>query len=211
MHGCRRTPIAPRNAPLYHRPPTNPTRPMSRLQADLLLLLAAAIWGFGYLFQKMAMADVGPFTFVASRAIVAALVLAAFARFEARRASEPMPAALSRSALIAGVLFFVAAAVQQRGMVTATVTNTGFLTALYVVTTPLTAWVVFRRAPNAIVWPAVALAFPGVWLLGGASIGGFTVGDILVAASALGWAPHGLVVNRAAAYRRAIAVTPFPL
>ena len=38
-------------------------------------------------------------------------------------------------AIAGGVAFFVAAWLQQAGIVTATVTNTGFLTALYVVIT----------------------------------------------------------------------------
>lgn len=180
---------------------------MSRLRADLLLILAAAVWGFGYLFQKTAMAHIGPFTFVASRAIVAALCLAVVAGFEARRAPTPLPRSLVRSAIIAGVIFCIAAAVQQRGMVTASVTNTGFLTALYVVTTPLTAWAVFRRTPSRVVWPAVALAFAGVWLLGGGSMGGLGLGDILVASSAIGWSAHLLVVSGAAAHGRPIAFT----
>jgi drug/metabolite transporter (DMT)-like permease len=180
---------------------------MSRIQADILLVLAAGIWGFAYLFQKTAMADIGPFTFVASRAIIAALCLAIVARFEARRAPVQMPASLIRTGFLAGILFFIAAALQQAGIVTATVTNTGFLTALYVVTTPLMAWLVFRRAPPVIVWPAVVLAFIGVWLLGGGSIGGLSIGDMLVAASALGWSAHLLVVSGAAAHGRPIAFT----
>ncbi len=180
---------------------------MSRIQADILLVVAAASWGFAYLFQKTAMADIGPFTFVASRAIVAALCLGIVARFEARRAPTPMPPSLIRTGIAAGMLFFIAASLQQSGLVTATVTNAGFLTALYVVTTPLMAWLVFRRALPAIVWPAVVLAFAGVWLLGGGSISGLSTGDMLVAASALGWSAHLLVVSRAAAHGRPIAFT----
>jgi drug/metabolite transporter (DMT)-like permease len=180
---------------------------MSRIQADILLVVAAAIWGFAYLFQKTAMADIGPLTFVASRAIIATIVLTIIASFEARRAPAPMPRSLIRTGIIAGVLFFLAAFLQQSGLVTATVTNTGFLTALYVVTTPLMAWLVFRRRLNPIIWPAVALAFAGVWLLGGGSISGLSTGDILVAASALGWSAHLLVVSGAASHGRPIAFT----
>jgi drug/metabolite transporter (DMT)-like permease len=180
---------------------------MSRIQADILLVVAAAIWGFAYLFQKTAMADIGPLTFVASRAIVATIVLAVIASFEARRAPVPLPPSFVRTGMVAGVLFFFAAALQQTGLVTATVTNTGFLTALYVVTTPLMAWLVFRRTLPVIIWPAVVLAFIGVWLLGGGSIGGLSTGDILVAASALGWSAHLLVVSGAASHGRPIAFT----
>ena len=188
-------PIAPSTPRLYH------PQPMTRLRADLLLLLAAAVWGFGYLFQKTAMLDVGPFTFVASRATVAAIVLGFLAIFEARRAPVPLSRPLVKTALIAGVAFFVAASAQQAGMVTATVTNTGFLTALYVVATPLIAWLVFRRWPTPLVWPAVALAFAGVWFLGGGGLAPFGIGDLLVTLSALGWATHLLIISGAAGVR----------
>jgi drug/metabolite transporter (DMT)-like permease len=178
---------------------------MTRIRADLLLLLAAAVWGLGYLFQKTAMADIGPFTFVAARGIVAALCLAALAGFEAKRAAAPVAPDLWRRAVLAGLLFLVAAVVQQAGMITATVTNTGFLTALYVVTTPLVAWLVFRRPPNRIVWPAAAIAFVGVWLLGGGGLAGFGLGDALVTLSAIGWSAHLLVTSGGASHGRPVA------
>lgn len=180
---------------------------MSRLRADLLIILAAVIWGFGYLFQKLAMANVGPFTFVALRAVVAAACLGLLAIVEARRATVPMPPAVRRTALAAGTAFFIAAAVQQTGMVTATVTNTGFLTALYVIATPLIAWLVYRRSPNRVVWPAAGLAFAGVWLLGGGGLASLGFGDALVALSAIGWSVHLLIFSTAAAHNRPVAFT----
>jgi drug/metabolite transporter (DMT)-like permease len=103
---------------------------MTRLQADLLLLLGAAIWGYAFVFQKTAMEHVGPYTFIAARSIVAALALAPLAWRETRAAGGTLPPGLSRIALIAGAAFFLGAALQQFGLLTATVTNTGFLTAL---------------------------------------------------------------------------------
>ena len=43
---------------------------MSRLHADIALLLAAIIWGVAFVFQKSAMADIGPLAFIASRGAV---------------------------------------------------------------------------------------------------------------------------------------------
>ena len=49
---------------------------MRRIHADLMLLGCAAIWGFAFLFQKSAMAHMGPFLFIACRGLVASLALA---------------------------------------------------------------------------------------------------------------------------------------
>ena len=98
-----------------------------------------------------------------------------------------MPRGLLPIACGGGLLFFVAAWLQQAGIRTATVTNTGFLTALYVVITPFIAWGWNGRRPNAAVWPAIALSAFGTWLLGGGGLScalagrhaGGAVGDIL--------------------------------
>lgn len=180
---------------------------MRRLHADLLLLAAAAIWGFAFLFQKSAMGHVGPFLFVAARAVVASLALAPLALIEHRRAATPVPTDLWGRAGLAGAAFFVAAVLQQAGLVTATVTNTGFLTALYVVLTPLLAFAATGRRPAPITTAAVVLSFTGTWLLGGGTLAGFSKGDGLVALCAVFWACHVLLVGRAAALGRPVLFT----
>jgi drug/metabolite transporter (DMT)-like permease len=181
--------------------------PMSRLQADIALLLAAALWGVAFLFQKSAMEHVGPLAFIAARSVVAALALAPLALHEHRRSDACDGGGLLGIACWGGVAFFIAAWLQQAGIRTATVTNTGFLTALYVVITPFVAWGWSGKVPNPIVWPAAALSAAGTWLLGGGSLGAFSTGDQLVALSAIFWAIHVVVTGRASPYRRPIAFT----
>jgi len=180
---------------------------MLRLKADLLLLLAAAIWGVAFYFQKTAMEHVGPFLFVASRTMLAALCLVPVALLEARRAAVPWSPRFVHVAVGAGLAFFGAATLQQTGIITATVTNSGFLTALYVVFTPLLAWIVLGRPPTAYVWPAIGLAFVGTWLLGGGTLEGFSYGDGLIALSAVVWAAHMLITSSASPFARPVAFT----
>jgi drug/metabolite transporter (DMT)-like permease len=104
-------------------------------------------------------------------------------------------------------VFFAGAWLQQEGIKTASVTNTGFLTALYVVITPFVAWMAMGRVPSWLVWPAVVLSALGTWLLGGGSIGAFSRGDGLVALSAFFWAGHVVMTGSAARYRRPIGFT----
>jgi drug/metabolite transporter (DMT)-like permease len=177
---------------------------MRRIHADLLLVLAAVVWGVAFVFQKTAMDHIGPLLFVAARSTVAALALTPLALREARRASDQFPRGLMSIAPLGGAVFFLGAAIQQAGIVTATATNAGFLTALYVVITPLLVWIVMRRAPAWVVWPAVVMSFAGVWLLGGGTLDSFARGDLLVAISAFFWAAHVVVVAQAARYARPV-------
>lgn len=180
---------------------------MRRLKADLLLLFAAAIWGTAFYFQKTAMEHIGPFLFIAARGSVAALCLIPLALLESHRATVPLSGGLARVGLAAGLAFFIAAALQQTGMITATITNAGFLTGLYVVATPVIAWFLIGSRPGWYVWLAVAMAFTGVWLLGGGTIGGFSAGDGLIAACALVWGAHMLITSRSTPYARPVAFT----
>lgn len=180
---------------------------MRRLKADLLLLLAAAIWGAALFFQKTAMLHIGPFLFIAARATVAALCLLPLAILEARRSTMPLSAGVVQVGMAAGLAFFVAAALQQTGLITATVTNAGFLTGLYVVATPLIGWAFFGRKPAIYVAPAVAMAFLGTWLLSGGSLASFSQGDYLIAISAVVWSIQMVVTSRAAPYGRPVAFT----
>jgi drug/metabolite transporter (DMT)-like permease len=181
---------------------------MSRLHADIALLFAAAIWGVAFIFQKSAMADIGPLAFIACRGAVAALALAPLALREgARPGAKPANAGFWSIAIAGGTVFFIAAWLQQAGIRTATVTNTGFLTALYVVITPFIAWTWNRIRPSPAVWPAVILSAVGTWLLGGGALAAFSDGDKLVALSAFFWALHVVVTGRASPFQRPIAYT----
>ena len=180
---------------------------MRRIHADLLLVLAAVVWGVAFVFQKTAMGYIGPFLFIAARSAVAVLVLVPFAYREGRGTGRIVPPGLLPIATLSGAAFFTGAAFQQIGLVTATATNAGFLTALYVVFTPFLVWLAFGRAPVWIVWPAVALSFVGTWLLGGGTLSAFGSGDLLIAISAFFWAAHVVTVSRASRLARPVTFT----
>lgn len=179
---------------------------MRRIHADLLLLLAAAIWGLAFVFQKTAMDHVGPSTFIAARSLIAAAALAPFAWSERGRLGR-VPGKLIRIAMAGGLLFFVGAVFQQFGLMTATVSNTGFLTALYMILTPFMAWFWLRQRLTMTVWTAVCISFGGVWLLAGGSVSGFTRGDLLVAVCAVFWALHITVTASATVFSRPATFT----
>ena len=168
---------------------------MTRTKADLLVLLAALIWGVAFYFQKSAMSHIGPFLFLGFRSILAAAALLPFALRE-WKTSPPSSPSIRPFALLGGVVFFTAGALQQVGIVTATVTNTSFLTALYVVVTPFLLWLLRHERPGPRIWLASCLAFIGIWALGGGTVEAFSHGDILIAISSIAWSLY-MVITRA--------------
>jgi drug/metabolite transporter (DMT)-like permease len=167
---------------------------LTRSKADLLVLFAALIWGVAFYYQKSAMLHIGPFLFLGLRSILAAAALLPFALRE-WQASPPSIPTIRPYALLGGVVFFTAAALQQVGIVTATVTNTSFLTALYVVVTPFLLWLLRHERPGHRIWLASGLAFIGIWALGGGSIAAFSSGDMLIAASSVAWSLYMVVTS----------------
>ena len=185
---------------------------MTRLRADLLLLAAAAVWGLAFVFQKTAMDALGPATFIAARGLVAAVALAPLAVLEWRRKGAKargafLPGGLLRAAVIAGLVFTVAAALQQYGLKTSTATNGGFLTALYVVLTPPLAWLLRGTRPGGALPLAVLASAVGTWMLGGGSFVALSRGDWLVAACAGFWALHVILSETGAAFGRPVLFT----
>ncbi|HEX8047679.1 DMT family transporter [Rhizobium sp.] len=161
---------------------------MTRIQANLVLLLAAAIWGSGFVAQSTAMKAIGPFWFISLRFAVATLVVLPFVWKEKRKAEKPLTRRNWLSFAFTGVALFGGAATQQLGLLTTTVTNSSFITGLYVVFVPLIAVVFLRRQPHWVIWPAALTALSGIYLLSGGSFSQLTPGDFLTVVCAVFWA-----------------------
>lgn len=171
---------------------------MTRIQANLVLLLAGAMWGMGFVAQSTAMAAIGPLLFIGLRFLVATVSMLPFAMREGNRAERPVGAAAWRIFAMIGVLLFAGMAAQQFGLTTTSVTNSGFLTGLYVVMVPFIGVILFRQWPHPVVWPAALSALAGIWLLSGGSIGAFVVGDWLTILCALIWSLQVVYTGRQA-------------
>lgn len=170
---------------------------MNRTIANLLLLLAGAIWGMGFVAQSTAMAAIGPFLFVGLRFLIATLVTLPFALREAA-GTDALP--LDRSGIagfgLIGLSLFGGIVFQQIGLLTTTVTNSGFLTGLYVIFVPILMVVALRKRPHPVIWPASALAFAGLYLLSGGALVSMRTGDLLTILAALFWAVQVVLVGK---------------
>ena len=174
---------------------------MSRAQANLLLLAVALIWGSAFVAQAQGMDGVEPFTFTSIRFLVGVGVVAPLAwrdwRAISRRIAQP-----ARSDVLAvlalGLLLTLGAVFQQIGITGTTVTNAGFLTALYVPLVPLLSWLLMKERPHWSVWPTSIGCLLGTWMLSGAAGLALGVGDAWVVASSVFWALHVLLVGRVA-------------
>ncbi|MCM2403480.1 DMT family transporter [Rhizobium sp. S153] len=153
---------------------------MSRIQANLVLLLAAAIWGGGFIAQSQAMKWLGPNWFNALRFGLATLAVLPFAMREAAKSRQSLTRRDWMWSVFVGLSLLAAQTTQQMGIQNTTVTNASFLTGLYVILVPLIAVFVLSRRPHWIVWPAAALTLFGILLLSGGSLSALNSGDALI-------------------------------
>jgi drug/metabolite transporter (DMT)-like permease len=179
---------------------------MSRLQANGLLLLAAVIWGSTFVVQQVGTGGLKTISFTGIRMLVGAFFVLPFAWRQYRQLVQngsSIEASGWFGIVCTGVVLFTAAALQQYGIFHTTVTNAGFLTALYVPLVPIISLLVLRRKIHWSAWPASVLCLAGTYIMSGAQAIDLKIGDVWVIGSSFFWACHVILVGTMAVRTRA--------
>lgn len=170
------------------------------LRQSLILFLTASIWGLGFIAQSVGMDYVEPFTFTASRNILACFVLVPYIIVTDKRKQKNDTSVIKRRTLLTGgiccgICLFAASSLQQFGVKYTTVGKAGFITAMYMVLVPIFGIFLHKKA-GIKVWTAVALAALGMYFLC-ITKGEFRLelGDSLVFACAVCFTFHILTID----------------
>ena len=164
-----------------------------RLKSDTLLLFVSAVWGSGFVAQRVASETMSNFIFNGIRFLIGALLLLLLVRFRVKIGHRHLG-----WTFLAGGLLFAASSLQQIGIKTTTAANAGFITGLYVVIIPVLLAVFGRQRIHWTVWVAALIATAGTGLL---STGGRlepSPGDWIILSGAFMWAFHVIVVGKMA-------------
>lgn len=172
----------------------------SLLVGNILMIIAAALWGFTFVAQKTGMDHLEPLMFTAIRFAIGATCLLFLIRFLGKQK-------LNREGLIAGVIMGVlitlGITLQQIGIVETTAGKSGFLTAIYILLVPIFLSIGGNKLPRQI-WPAVVLALIGLYFLTikdaplATMFSSINKGDYWVLACSIFWALHIIYVGKAA-------------
>ena len=151
------------------------TRPV----AEGLLLVVTIVWGGTFAATSLLLqTGLEPLSLVLWRFGIALVAMLPFFLFGPRRTFD-------RRTLVAGVtlglLLYAGYLFQTLGLVTTTSSRSGFITALYVVMTPMLQPLFGRKRPSLQVWISVVVVIVGLWLLTGVNSagGGVNDGDLL--------------------------------
>jgi drug/metabolite transporter (DMT)-like permease len=156
---------------------------MSKLQASVMLLLAAFLWGAGNVAQKTVLADLGPATVVGLRCMIGALFVLPLTLREVRNGAR-----LSKEAwpcfTLGTACFCIAVLTYQTAFGHTSVTNAGFFVNTCTIMTPIAAWLLVREKPGLMTFPAIALALSGLYLMAGGRLDSLRWGDGLALVAA---------------------------
>ncbi len=170
---------------------------MSILKSNLLLLLTAAIWGFAFVAQRVGMEHIGPFYFNGIRFMLGGLSLVPLILYRSRSIKASGGGSMNPllPGLLAGLVLFIAASLQQVGIVETSAGKTAFITALYVVLVPIVG-LFLKQSVGRGTWMGVGLALSGLYLLTIKEDISINHGDLLVLIGSLFWTAHILIIGR---------------
>ncbi|WP_371746031.1 DMT family transporter [Myxococcus sp. CA040A] len=175
------------------RGPTRLER-LKGLQADGALLFITLIWGVTFVVVKDALSFADPFTFLALRFGVGAVVLSALA---GRQVFSPTNL---RHGSVLATFLFLGFALQTWGLTLTTPSRSAFITGMAVLFVPLLSLLVFRRMPKPAALMGVALSAVGLYLLTrpapGEGGGWLSVGELLSLGCAVAYAGHITLTER---------------
>ncbi len=163
------------------------------------LFLAAVIWGFAFVAQRVGMDYVGPFFFNGVRFLLGALVLVPILLVNRRKRSNPPRKPATRPEVIIGcgllgLILFASISLQQIALIHTTAGKAGLITGLYVVFVPILGLTRGQRVPRT-VWIGCLAAAGGLYLMSVTRGIALAPGDGLCLLSAVGWAFQVQVVG----------------
>jgi len=153
--------------------------------ASVALVGVTVVWGYTFLVVQDAVTQMPVMDFLGWRFLVATAVMIALRPTCLRNVTRlELLRGLGLGAVLG--LGYIA---QTYGLRYTSAANSGFITGMFVVLTPVMSWVLLRRKTNRSAWTAVALATVGLALLSlnGWSIG---IGELLTLGCALFFAIH---------------------
>jgi drug/metabolite transporter (DMT)-like permease len=169
------------------------------LKADILMLIAALIWGFAFVSQRLGMETMGPHLFNGVRFLIGSLSLLPVIWYYSRKPKktdriEKSNKKLVFAGVIAGLFLFGGMTFQQVGLIHTTAGKAGFITGMYVFFVPLIG-IFFGQKTRLGTWLGACIALVGLYLLSIRSDFSLSEGDTLILICAIFFAGHVLVIG----------------
>lgn len=181
------------------------------LMSNIMLVIASAIWGSCFLFQKLAATEIGAFTFMCGRTTLGVLTLSILITYtECQRKNAAIqcgeiPVAYGKAyfkklflvAPFCGIINVSGSVLVQIGLVSTTASKAGFINAIYIIFVPIIGLLLFKQKTGINVIFGVLFAVIGLYhLCIDGSLGSIQKGDLIILCSTLLFALHIHLVSK---------------
>jgi len=165
------------------------------IRTDIILLLAAMLWGLGFVAQRDGMSHIGPFYYSAIRFGIGVICLLPvfFMTRHQEAAIKIKTKTILFAGLITGLFLFLAVSAQQIGLKTTTASKAGFITSLYMILVPVFGFFVGHKTKKH-VWISIIVALAGVYFMSVSRDLTILTGDLFILLCAVLWAIHFLFI-----------------
>ena len=168
----------------------------NRIKSTLLWSLAlvgvCVVWGSGFTIVKIAMSEADPIVFVATRFLIATVILTFLSIGRFKKMSWQMAGAGFLLAIPISLGFIT----QTMGLEMTTASNAGFITGMSVIFTPILASIFLKKKTSLTSMVGVLLATFGLGFLSLRGKFEVSMGDLLVLVCALMFAIHIILLDR---------------
>ena len=173
------------------------------IKSVFILLLTAAIWGFAFVAQRIGMDFLGAFTFNGIRFAMGSISLLPVIYFFNKKSQVENPAervdadikTTIKAGMIAGIVLYIAASLQQVGLIYTTAAKAGFITSLYIVLVPILG-IFLKQKTRSTTWIGAVTAVVGLYFLSINENLTIEFGDLLQIIGAFFWAAHIQLIDK---------------
>ena len=182
----------------------------NKIIPNLMLALAALIWGSQFVLQKIAATYIGPITFFGLRSLIGTITLAILVfiieknkrKTEEKQGIEHVPYGkdyFKRLFSIAPFCVYINVlgnVLVQMGLKYTAASKAGFLNAIYIIFVPVLSFLIFKKKTSIFTWIGTIIAVFGLYLL--CVKGDFSIekGDILILCCTIPFAVHILLISK---------------
>ena len=182
----------------------------SKLLPNLMLTLAALIWGTQFVLQKIAAQYIGPITFFGLRSFIGTCTLAILVfifeknkrKEEEKNGIEHVPYGKEYFKKLFSIAPFcvyinvIGNVLVQAGLKYTAASKAGFLNAIYIIFVPVLSFIIFKKKTSIFTWIGTVIAVFGLFLL--CVKGDFNVekGDLLILCCTIPFAVHILLISK---------------
>ncbi|MDP2172506.1 MAG: DMT family transporter [Candidatus Cloacimonadaceae bacterium] len=171
--------------------------------SNFVLILTAAIWGFAFVAQRKGMETLDPFTFNALRFALGTGFLYLLKLILKKGKGVHEGVSSGKPMLLLGLILFIAASLQQFGIVWTSAGNAGFITGLYVLFVPLIGLFRAQKLRLSVIG-SVVLAVAGLYVINLGADLNMSIGNAWVLVSAVFFAIHVQMVDKLSKLHSAI-------